>query len=291
MLSTSGHDGDIDFDLPGNLTELIATEGLPWSNILTADYCVDANLEAIECDTGAPYAAGALATRAYMASNASRFNLHRAKVLVETFACRVYPMEHDLQPPLEKEVLIPLFRAESAEEQEVEEAQDGFGNGLGCYFCHAQFGAHAQLFVRYDIDGIWQAGATGVQAEGAKPDGQAYQLGESYDGLFASHMDDPADKASESTQVLGEQVSNLKEAAEVISQSPLFSQCTIKNLMAQTFRLEAGTSKSIDDELVADLARIATADDSDPGIEAYVRTIFTDRRVIEAVVASMETDG
>ena len=280
---TSGQREGIDFDLPGNLAALIARQELPWSTLLTADFCVDAQGEAIECDTGAPYEAGVLATRAFLISNTGRFNLGRAKRLLETFACRVYPMEAQIQPPLEKEVLIPMFRAESADEQTVEEATGGFGNGLGCYMCHSQFGAHAQLFVRFDDQGLWREDATGLQ----DPYGE---LGRSFDGLYTSHYDDPTDAASEATQVFGESVANMREAADIIVQSPLFTECSVKNVIAHTMGLHSGASNEVNAALVSELAQRITADDPDPPITTYIRTIFTDERVIDAFIASLEDD-
>lgn len=283
QLHASGEREGVDYELPGNLAAEIARDGLPWSTILTADYCVDGNGEHIECDTGAPYAAGVLATKAYLIANKGRFNLGRAKLMLETFACRIYPMEHDIQPPLPKEELIPMFRAESEDEQVVEEAQGGFGNGIGCYFCHSQFSAHAQLFVRFDADGNWRADATGQQ----DPYGE---LGRSFDGLYSSHLFEPYAAADESTQVFGEQVANLREAGEVIADHELFPECTVKNLVANAFNLHAGASDDIADELVESLADLATADDPDPAIAQYVVTVFTDERVIDAVVATLESE-
>lgn len=283
QLQASGYKDGIDFELPGNLAAEIASEDLPWSTLLTADYCVDADGKHIACDTGAPYESGVLATRAYLIPNKGRFNLSRAKRMLETFACRVYPMEQEIQVPLTKEVLIPLFRAETPEEQTVEEAEGGFGNGAACYGCHSQFGAHAQLFVRFDENGLWQAAATGLQdtAEFA-------QLGRSTNGLYASHMNDPAAAASEMSQMFGQTVANLREAAEVMTDSPLFQQCTVKNLIGRAFKLPSGVSTAIDDELVAELSMRATASVTDPTIRAYVMEVFTDRRVIDAAIANME---
>lgn len=283
QLHASGEREGVDYELPGNLAAEIAREDLPWSTILTADYCVGADGEHIDCDTGAPYAAGVLATKAYLIANKGRFNLGRAKLMLETFACRIYPMEHTIQPPLAKTDLIPMFRAESEEEQVVEEAQGGFGNGIGCYFCHSQFSAHAQLFVRFDADGNWREDATGQQ----DPYGE---LGRSFDGLYASHLFDPYAAADESTQVFGQPVANLREAGEVIADHELFGQCTVKNLVANAFGLHAGASDDIAEELVVSLAERATSDDPDPAIADYVVTVFTDVRVIDAVVATLGSE-
>lgn len=285
QLTASGNKDGVDYELPGNLAYEIATEDLPWSTLLTADYCVDHAGRHIACDTGSPYDAGVLATRAYLIPNKGRFNLSRAKRMLETFACRVYPMEPEIQIPLEKELLIPLFQASNPGEQTVEGAEGGFGNGAACYGCHSQFGAHAQLFVRFDENGLWQAAATGLQdtAEGA-------ELGRSTSGLYASHMNDPAASASEASQMFGQPVENLRHAAEVISDSPLFQSCTVKNLIGRVFNLPSGVSADIEQELVDEIAMRVTADSSDPTIRAYVMATFTDPRVIGAVVAEMESE-
>lgn len=283
QLHASGERDGVDYELPGNLAAQIAREGLPWSTILTADHCVSASGEAIECDTGAPYAAGVLATRAYLISNKGRFNLSRAKLMLETFACRVYPMETEVQPRLDKPVLIPMFRAESEEEQVVEEAKGGFGNGVGCYTCHSQFGAHAQLFVKFDENGLWREEATGQQ--------NPYdELGRSFDGLYTSHMFDPFAATSEASKVFGQDVTNLRDAAEVITDSELFPQCTVKNLVAHAFDLKAGASEDVSAELVNGVAAGLTAESTDPTIAEYVIEVFTNEQVIDAVVASLESE-
>lgn len=283
QLHASGERDGVDYELPGNLAALVARDGLPWSTILTADHCVSAAGEPIECDTGAPYAAGVLTTRAYLISNKGRFNLSRAKLMLETFACRVYPMETDVQPRLDKPVLIPMFRAENEEEQTVEEAKGGFGNGVGCYTCHSQFGAHAQLFVKFDENGVWREEATGQQSP-------YDELGRSFDGLYTSHMFDPFAAASEASKVFGQDVADLRAAAEVITDSELFPQCTVKNLVAHAFDLKAGASEDVSGALVASVADELTDESSDPTIAEYVIEVFTNEQVIDAVVASLESE-
>ncbi|MCH9681429.1 MAG: hypothetical protein K0V04_08350 [Deltaproteobacteria bacterium] len=283
QLRASGEREGVDYELPGNLAAEIARDDLPWSTLLTADYCVDGDGSHIDCDTGAPYAAGVLATRAYLLSNKGRFNLTRANVMLEAFACRIYPMEHDIQPPLAKSTLIPMFQAESEDDQVVEEAAGGFGNGIGCYFCHSQFGAHAQLFVKFDADGLWRQEATGQQ--------DPYnELGRSFDGLYTSHMLDPYAAADETSQMFGQTVANLREAGEVMSDHQIFGQCTVKNLVANAFGLHAGATDDIAQPLVERIAtRVADAE-SDPTIGQYVVEAFTPDDVIDAVVATLGSE-
>jgi hypothetical protein len=277
-LKASGERDGIDFDLPGNLIEHIVKNDLPYAEVLTADYCIGASGEEIPCDSGAPYTAGVLTTRAYLAGNASRFNLGRAARMMKVFACRHYPMEDDLQPRLEKETLIPMFQAQTPEEQTVEEAKEAFGNGHGCYTCHGQFGAHAQPYVRFDETGMWIEGATGQQ----DPDGE---LGRSVNGLMTSHMIDPAEKAYEGTQIFGQQVENLAGAGRVISQSDVFIPCTVRNVIEHTFGLTDSAGEQIDSRLLQAVAARASAG-GPPGLDEIVVETFVDPRVIAVVLSS-----
>ncbi len=274
-LKASGQRDDIDMELPGNLVRHVVKNDLPWSTILTADYCVGATGDTIDCDSGAPYVAGVLSTRAYLAGNASRFNLGRAATMMEVFACRIYPMEADLQPYLDKEQLIPMFQANSAAEQTVAEAEGGFGNGNGCYTCHGQFGAHAQLFVKFDETGMYRPEATGLQ----DPDGE---LGRSLGGLMTSHFNDAARAADERSQMLGQSVGNLAEAARVLADSEPFLECQTEAVLHHTFGLPEATELS--EEMLHAVAVRARQMHADPTFADLVVATFTEPRVILSVV-------
>ena len=276
-LSASGMTDEVNFELPGNLAAHIAREKLPYAEILTAEYCVDGGGAATPCDTGAPYAAGVLTTRAYLLANASRFNLRRARRMMYIFNCLAYPMDHVLQPPLEKLSLIEMFRAMTPDEQTVPEAQNGFGNGFACYSCHSQFGAHAQLFVKFDEQGVYHPEATGLQ----DPENE---LGRSQNGLFVSHFVDPVAAAQELSQVFGEPVADLRDAARVLSEHPTFYQCAARNTIEWTFGLSEAQASKTDLGLLIDLRdRLATLD-HEPTIADIFRTTLTHPAVIDVVV-------
>ncbi|MCA9583320.1 MAG: hypothetical protein KC416_16080, partial [Myxococcales bacterium] len=215
----------------------VVLDDLPWAEILTSDTCYTADNEPRACDTGAPYTAGVLTTRAFMVSRVGRFNLTRASTLMGVFACRKYPMEDDLQPRIDRARLIEMFRADNAEEQAEERAKAGFGNGAECYTCHGQFSLHAQPFVRFDKEGVWHQDATGLQSEA-----ETAQLGESDNGLFTSHLEDPAEAASERTQFFGKEVENLVGVATELSASDAFGRCSVENVLGYVFNLDEGVS-------------------------------------------------
>lgn len=277
-LRASGDRDGIDFEAPGRLVAHVVANGRPFSEILTADYCIAPDGAQQTCDSGAPYNAGVLTTRAFLAGNAGRFNLGRASRLLKVFACRAYPMEDQLQPYLPKETLIPMFRAVSAAEQTVEEAKATFGNGDACYSCHGQFGAHAQFFVKFDQTGIWRGEATGIQ----DPTGE---LGRSVDGLMTSHMDDLSAKAFEGSKMFGRDAANLREAANLLVQNEVFVPCMVRNVVEYTFGMTDSEGENIDRAMLSSVAERASKDRAiDPTLAEIVLETFVDPRVIEVVL-------
>jgi hypothetical protein len=276
LLKTSGQQAEIDYDLPGNLAAHIVEKKHPYSMLITADYCVDAHGAKIECDTSAPYVAGVLTTRAYLSANASRFNLRRATTLMNVFSCRGYPMNFGLQPSAYKPSLIPMFQALTPEEQTVEEAQSGFGNGFGCYTCHSQFANHAQLYVKFDSSGLWRSHAHGLQDEYG-------ELGRSIGRFFASHFSDEARSSDEKAQVFGEKVANLREAAVVIAEEAQFLDCAVRRVFEYAFDIDETISAKTDRVLYRNIAqnlRVSGSDDAT--FQQLFLSVVTDPLIIRA---------
>jgi len=278
LLKTSGRLDDIDYDLPGNLAAHLARNDLPYSQLLTAQACYDHEGAVIECDTEAPFKAGVLTTRAYLAANASRFNLRRATTLMRVFACKTYPMDQVLQPPIEKDELIPMFRASTPEEQVVEEAQNGFGNGFGCYTCHSQFAAHAQLYVKFDSSGLWRSFAHGLQNE-------VGELGRSIGRFYASHFVRPERSEDETGVMYGREVANLSEAARVLVADDGFVPCAVRRAFEYGFDLDETTSALTDPFVYTNIADgLRAAGHGDPTFAELFAAVLTDPVVIRAVI-------
>jgi hypothetical protein len=274
-LSVSGASAEINFELPGNLAAYTVANRLPWSTLVTADYCVGDDLGQIDCDSGAPFAAGILTTRAFLKARASRFNLTRASTMMNTFACKKYPLADDLEPRIPRERLRTMFKADSPEEQEDPQAAGAFGNGFACYTCHGQFAWHAQLFVQFDDQGLYRADATGLQ----DPDGE---LGRSLGGLFASHLEDPEEAKVPASQMLGQPVADLEEAGAVLATSPALASCTTQGVLEYVLGLEQGSE--IEPSLIGEIAsQLAPAEAT---FADYAISVFTNRRVIDAVMQS-----
>ncbi|UJR82858.1 hypothetical protein [Sandaracinus amylolyticus] len=270
----------IDFGAPGRIIEHVVREGRPWAEILTSTQCFDASGAPGECDTGAPYAAGVITTRAFMAARQGRFNLTRAGTITRTFLCRNYPLAVELEPPLERERLMPMFRALSAEEQtDPEAAMSGLANGFHCYACHGQFGAHAQLFVRFDVSGRWREDATGEQRQGGMP-------GESFGGLMASHLEPPW-RANETSQMLGREVANLSEAMAALTESDAFWECASQRVLEAALDLDP--DRGVEGELLVDIADAARARAASPTFVDLVVAALAHPRVAYAVARQLSS--
>jgi hypothetical protein len=275
-LQVSGQKSDVDFDLPGNLVEHVLVSGRPWSEILTSATCYDAQLQERPCDTGAPFGAGVLATRAYLIARASRFNLTRSSALMKNFACQVYPQEETLQPRIERTRLIPMFQAETPEQQSDDRARSGFGNGFACYGCHGQFSLHAQLYVKFDSVGRYVASADGQQ----DPQGE---LGRSLAGLMASHLINPTEAASERSNMFGKDVANLAEAARVVAEQSTFVPCAARRYLDFVLAVPFDTI-DYQPEL---FEQVAASAGPDPQFGQIAEALLTHPVVIQSIASSL----
>ena len=284
-LSVSGQGAEVDYSLPGNLVEHVVSSDLPWSEVLTATSCYDAMGAPIECDSGAPFTSGVLTTRGFLKSRASRFNLTRSSTLMRAFACQVYPQEETLQPKVATYLLVPMFAITDLNEASQEEIASAVNTGCACHDCHGQFAAHAQLFVKFDQEGLYQADATGIQ----DPDGE---LGRSLNGLMASHFQSPADAADESSQMFGLEVQNLAEAGQAIAEHPIFLQCAAQNILEYTLRIDTAgpLGKAVDAGMLEQIAQRAEEDHIDPTFQDLVHAVFTNPDVVRTTLMTSKGD-
>lgn len=270
-LKASGTSAELDGSLPGNLAAWLTKNKRPHAELVTADSCRDASGAAIPCDSGAPFTAGVLTTRVFLANNAGRFNLKRARTVLRTFACSDYPLSQQLQPSLQRAQLIELFQNDKPPDG----TNGAFGNGLACYSCHSQFGAHAQPFVKFDSDGRWQADATGLQLPGG-------EQGRSTGKLFTSHMADPAAAQSEASQFFGKPVTNLADEARVLSEHPLYLECATRSVLAYVLALSESEANALPLEVVQEMVTEAKARESQPTLARLVVEAFSHPSLITA---------
>lgn len=271
LFHASGQEGGIDYNLPAYLLKSLTKRKRPYGEFITATKCRNKQDQEIPCDTGAPFNAGALTTRAFLASNAGPYNLSRAGLFLESFACLTYPMGKSLEPQLAKEDLIPIFAKETGQ---------GFGNGTNCYLCHSQFGKHTQLFVKFDGKGKYTPGANGLQDQGptAPP-------GHSTNGTFTSHFSAPKVAALEASEFFGKPVKNIADAAKELVGSDHFIHCAVERFLAYYLDLKDTTALAIKKGLFDDITQqILASGKTNPSKQDILASVLLHPAVIDSFV-------
>ncbi len=267
LLATNGSSNGINFDIPGYLGLDIARRKRPYTDLITASSCVNAQGDTTACDTGAPFNAGVLTTRAFLRKAQGAYNIGRAGRMMSEFLCTTYPLPETLEPRLRAQDMVPEFATMSG--------AITFGNGNNCYSCHSQFGQHTQFFVKFDLDGTYRAGATGLQSPGATD-------GYSQNNLLVSHLNDPVRARDESSQILGQRAANLQEASRVIANSTLFLPCAVKHLMRHYLKLSDQNMASIKPDLFRTIAEEAKVLNQNPSFSHLIQAIVTNKSVFES---------
>lgn len=156
----------VNFDEVPNLATYLILNDLPWSEILTAEYCVDNNFQQIACDTNSPVLAGVLTHPAFLRTygKACALNYQRISAVHQLFECNIYP---DAQGSN----YLARSNTGANEPENVPAAQDpgsdtgspprihkkyqGFmaGSGQTCYTCHKN-NFDRQIFAKYVTDDV-----------------------------------------------------------------------------------------------------------------------------------------
>lgn len=267
LLQVSGTSNGINYNLPGNLGLEIARRNRPYADLLTASQCVNASGQVIACDTNAPFTAGVLTTRAYMVRYAGAYNISRAGKMTTKFLCMDYPFPQNEEPSITQQELISQFATTAG--------AITFGNGNNCYSCHSQFGHHAQLMVKFDASGFYQAGATGLQNPNVGD-------GASFNGLMTSHYANPSRASSERGQMLGVPAANLSEAARAMVSSRRFLPCATRNLMKHYLKLKDQDVATLRPELLDEITKIASSRNPQPTFADLMISIISHPKVFDS---------
>ncbi len=273
LLRVSGNNGTVDFDVPGYMMRYLVKNNLPYSDLLTANYCVNTNDQTVACDSGAPAGAGVLTSRAFLAKYAGPYNIARASKVMKFFTCTSYPMDQNLEPSLSITDLIDVFSTT--------EGGFSFGNGTNCFSCHGQFGLHAQIFVKFNNNGQYVASANGLQSSAATA-----LPGQSTQGTYTSHMIDPVKAASENSRMLGRTVANIREAAFSLVEHPNFYNCAVEKATRYFLRLDETQISQVNKLLFKEIATRAKALSSQPTLAQMVKQILIHPTVINSVVTT-----
>lgn len=269
LMGTSGVSTAGDFNLPGYLAKDIVLKKKPYSELLTAQSCVNSTGQPIACDTQAPFTAGVLTTKAFLVTYKGAYNISRAGKLLKKFTCSSYPLSEADEPRLTQEELITQFATQAG--------KITFGNGNNCYSCHSQFGLHTQFFVKFDTNGVYKSIANGLQNTST-----AVTDGFSTNSTYTSHLKSPARAQDESSRIFGRTARNLAEAAKIIVEHPRFKTCAVQNLMKYSLRLSDQDLASVNVALFEEIAKSAMLINTDPHFSDLVKSIVTNKHVFNS---------
>ena len=87
----------VNYNEPVNLALYTVLNGLPWSNVYTADYCVDDNLQQTPCTGNLPVTSGIATNQAFLRQYGkySALAFQRVSVLHQLANCEIYPDSAD----------------------------------------------------------------------------------------------------------------------------------------------------------------------------------------------------
>lgn len=271
LIRTSGQTSTVNMDVPGYLGRDMARRQRPYSDLVAAPTCVNRNGQTMACDSGAPFSAGVLTTKAYLVTKVGPYNIARAGKMISQFLCTTYPLPDTDEPRIALPDLINQFATVNG--------AITFGNGNNCYSCHSQFGHHAQFFVKFDLSGNYQMSASGVQNPNATD-------GFSTNNLLTSHFRNPQRAAMESSQMLGQPAANLADAGRVLAQNRRFLPCAVKNLMTYYMRLQPSVVTTIKPDLYIQIADRAKILNANPSFSHLLTAIITNQAVFDSFVKS-----
>jgi hypothetical protein len=207
---------NVNFDEPANLAVYLVTNDIDFREVLTADYCVNNNLEKIPCSSFrdpalAPVqAAGVLTTRAFLVKWSAPFNFRRVAKAFHAFSCREYPDDRD-EGLLEAEISDNIKAFNSKTETPV------------CYNCHRSMNPRASLFYLYDQKGYFNLNPN--------PDPRVGEIAVTDTGGASTvrHILNPGVKA----RYHGKEVSTLRDYGQIFSRTQHFRDCVARRLTNQ----------------------------------------------------------
>ena len=214
-----GTAGGVNRNEPANFATYLVLKDLDYREILTADYCVDDNLNAVShCDafpdpaTAKSQAAGVMTTRAFLSKwTLAGFNFNRVKESFSQFLCASYPDGTDLGLTVDEVA------------SSVKEFNSTSGAGA-CYNCHRSMNSKAALFFSFNLEGRY----TSDRGTSTKRDGGAVDSALT-DVLSPVRKEWPP----ENPQVVqpkahGRNVNKLRDLALLMAEDPRFAQCTVQ---------------------------------------------------------------
>jgi hypothetical protein len=202
---------NINHDEPANLAVYLVKNNIDYREVITADYCVDNNLNKIACSSFSKnpadannQAAGAITTQAFLKKWASAFNFFRTREIMQNFACKNYPNENEAGMKAE----------EIAGSAEVATFNLTSGSPA-CYNCHKSMNPVASLFFSFDRKGFFNAIPNDNRAANEKILRVTTQVAKVED-LLVNNV---------KPEFHGEEITSIRDYASKLSNNQIFRDC------------------------------------------------------------------
>jgi hypothetical protein len=207
---------NVNFDEPANLAVHLVLNDADFREILTADYCVNNELQKVPCssfrnpDDAPVQAAGVLTTRAFLVKWSAPFNFRRVAKTFHAFSCREYPDSRD-EGLLESEIADNIKTFNSTTETPA------------CYNCHRSMNSRASLFYMFDQKGYFNLNPN------MDPRVGEVAVTDTGRASTVSHILNPGVKA----RYHGKEISTLREYGRMFSRTQHFRDCMAQRLTNQ----------------------------------------------------------
>ena len=214
--------GGINYSEPANLAAYLISNNIDYRQILTADYCVDDDLNKTSCSSFSTpaltqsFAAGAITTRGFLEKWQAAFNFRRVAKVYKVFACREYPDNDDAG----------LTQAQLPEELKTFACTDCVPK---CYDCHKTMNPRAALFYTFDRKGLYNTNPN--------PNPNRGEITVTDTNKASTTKDIVVDGTPLTYK--GTAISSLKEYAALFSQSQEFRDCATQRIVGRLFGLSA----------------------------------------------------
>ena len=233
-MSGKGTDG-INYDEPANLATFLVYNNYDFRWALTADFCVDNNLNITTCsafktttDTKAQ-AAGVLTTQAFLKKWAGPFNFGRYNRAYMAFACGDFRSIPDTHDPGMTEAEISKgvkdFRCNTPFS-----SSNPTGCSPICYTCHRNMNPRSAQFYAFDRKGFYNPTPN--------PDPAAGEITVTDIGTASTKADLLV--GSVAPRFFGSPITNLRDLATRFSQGKEFRDCLAQRLSNQMFNRSPG---------------------------------------------------
>lgn len=219
LFELAGMDGTINNDEPANLAVYAILNDLPFTEVLTATYCVGNDLKKGTCSSfggdqalASAKAAGVVTTQAFLKKWAASFNFRRVRKIYKVFECRDFPDNSDAGlSETEISATVKTFNCTTCVP--------------ACYSCHKVLNTWSTMLYTFDRSGKYNPSIT----DSTKGQNGDMDLSILTDTGKISYAQDVITSTAK-PRYHGYQITTLREGAVLMSKGKSFRDCVAQRM-------------------------------------------------------------